>query len=219
MGWLAGLAYVGAMESVQGCFIVLEGGENAGKSTQAKYLAEDLGAVLTCEPGGTSVGETIRTLCLDSQDRPVPRAVLMLMLADRAHHVEQVLRPALQAGRHVICDRYNGSTVAYQGYGDRLGGQAVQHLCDWATQGLEPDLVLYLAVPPQTAQQRHRAKLMDQIEQLGGGFHDRVSQGFEAQAASRSNWVTIDGTGTPEQVHSRCLEAVRARLSALAADA
>ncbi len=114
-------------------FIVLEGGEAAGKSTQAALLAEHLGAVLTREPGGTALGEAVRRLLLDpGQTAPVPKAELLLLLAARAQHVTEVIEPALARGQDVVCDRYSGSTFAYQGYGRGFPIPELVTLDGWA---------------------------------------------------------------------------------------
>ena len=120
-----------------GRFIVLEGGEAAGKSTQAALLAGRLSAVLTREPGGTAVGEALRRLLLDLELAPVPKAEVLLILAARAQHVAEVIEPALARGDDVVCDRYSGSTLAYQGYGRGLPLAELREMNNWAT-GTEP---------------------------------------------------------------------------------
>jgi len=195
-----------------GKFIVFEGGEGNGKTTQARLLAECLGALLTHEPGGTPLGLAIRQMCLNAPDVPADRAMTMLMLADRAQHVTELILPTLHTGRHVVCDRFSGSTIAYQGYGDQLGCRDIQSMSRWAASQLEPDLVLYLYVPPEQVQVRMQHKHLDNIERRGPDYHARVQAGFEAQAATNTSWVTMDGTGTPRQVHERILTVVSERL-------
>ena len=130
-----------------GRFIAFEGGEAAGKSTQAARLADRLGAVLTREPGGTRTGEHIRSLVLDPRTGVLDaRAEALLMAADRAHHVASVVRPAIEDDRHVVTDRYLYSSVAYQGHGRGLGAAQIRDLSLWATGDLEPDLVVFLDV-------------------------------------------------------------------------
>ena len=124
---------------MRGRFIALEGGEGSGKSTQAKLLAADLGALATFEPGDTALGGAIRRLLLDPATSALDdRAEALLMAADRAQHVAEVIRPALEDGRHVVCDRYLGSSIAYQGYGRGLDPSRVAALSDWATGGSCP---------------------------------------------------------------------------------
>ena len=130
-----------------GRFIALEGADGTGKSTQARLLAEHLGAVFTREPGGTPLGERIRDLVLDPDgDGPVNRAEALLMAAARAQHVERVVVPALAAGRDVVSDRYVASSIAYQGHGRDLGVEAVVAVNAFATDGLLPDLVVLVVL-------------------------------------------------------------------------
>jgi dTMP kinase len=188
---------------VTGHFIAFEGGEGCGKSTQARRLAERLGsqARLTFEPGDTTLGAEVRRLLLDSPDLDITaRAEALLMAADRAQHVTEVIEPALDAGRTIICDRFAGSSIAYQGYGRQLPAAEVEQLSRWATQGRWPDLVVLLEVPPAAAASRlHRAK--DRLESAGDDFHRRVHDGFLLQAMEDPDrWAIIDGTGTEDEV-------------------
>lgn len=189
------------MTSGRGRFIAFEGGEGCGKSTQAARLAADLDAVLTREPGATAVGAALRSLLLDPATGPVdPRTEALLMAADRAQHVAEVVRPALAAGRHVVSDRYAGSSLAYQGFGRGLPVDEVRHLSTWGTGDLWPDLVVLLVVPAEVAAHRLGADL-DRFEQEGGGFHARVDAGFRVLAAEDpERWVVLDGTGPPDEV-------------------
>ena len=190
-------------------FIALEGGEAAGKSTQAYLLAEHLGAVLTREPGGTPIGEGLRRLLLDPNlPAPVPRAEALLMLAARAEHVEKVIEPALARGQDVVCDRYSGSTLAYQGYGRGLGVADLERLNDWATSGRAPDLSVLIDVPPDIARLR-RAGIGDRFEAEDDGFRLRVAKGFrELAAANPGRWRTVDGTASVEDVAAAVRKAV-----------
>lgn len=196
----------------RGRFIVFEGGEGTGKSTQARLLADRLGAVCTHQPGGTELGRRIRALLLDdpgSGAAPLDdRAEALLMAADRAQHVTEVIEPALQAGRHVVCDRYIGSSIAYQGHGRGLDVDIVRAVSGWAAGGLWPDLVLLLEVPVDEARGRIGAA-RDRIEDAGTDFHTRVAAGFAAQADDEPDtWVVLDGTGSVQQVHERVMDAV-----------
>lgn len=194
---------------------MLEGGEGSGKSTQARMLAERLGALLTHQPGGTAIGARIRSIVLADADEDEPvtdRAEALLMAADRAQHVETVLEPALRAGRHVVCDRYIGSSIAYQGYGRGLDVDVIRSISGWAAGGLWPDLTVLLEVSERTARARIGAA-RDRIEAAGADFHRRVLQGFAEQAVDEEDWwTTVDGEGTPEEVHQLVVDAVTTML-------
>jgi dTMP kinase len=201
------------MADDRGRFIVFEGGEACGKTTQATRLATHIDALRTREPGGTEVGRRIRELLLDPATGDVdPRAETLLMAADRAHHVATVVEPTLAAGRHVVSDRYLGSSVAYQGHGRGLDPDRVASISAWATRDLQPDLVLLLDVPPETAAER-RARTPDRLEAAGADFHERVAAGFhQLAAADPARWVIIDGTASIESVAETVLGVVRDRL-------
>ncbi len=199
----------------RGRLVVLEGGEGTGKSTQAALLAERLGALLTREPGGTPVGESIRRLLLDPANAGLSaRAEALLVLADRAEHVSAVIEPALQSGRDVVCDRFSGSTLAYQGWGRGLPVEQLRELSAWAAAGCEPDLVVLLSVPAAVASARLAARgSVDRLEGAGAEFFGRVAEGFAALAAGDPRrWVTLDAEGTVEQVAERVASVVASRL-------
>ena len=200
-----------------GRLIALEGIDGCGKSTQARRLAERLGALLTFEPGDTELGRSLRTLVLHAEGPgPVPRAEALLMAADRAQHVEQVLRPALEAGRWVVTDRYSGSTLAYQGWGRGLELEGLVALVGWAAGGLAADLSVLVDVDPAEARRRLHAATPDRLEGLDPAFHDRVRQGFAAQAAAEpGRWAVVDGGGPVDQVAEAVLAAVAERLGPL----
>lgn len=196
-----------------GRFIVFEGGEGTGKSTQAQLLAERLGAVTTREPGGTGLGGHLRGLLLGAAgDAPIAdRTEALLMAADRAQHAAEILRPALAAGRDVVCDRYIASTVAYQGAGRGLDGAELRRISDWAVDGLVPDLVVLLVVPEEVAWER-TGGARDRIEAAGREFHRRVVASFLSQAeADPDTWVVLDGTGGVDEVHARVLDVLARR--------
>jgi dTMP kinase len=198
---------------MRGRFIAFEGGEGSGKSTQAARLAAALGAVLTHEPGGTPAGALIRSLLLDpSIDVLDARAEALLLAADRAQHVSTVIRPALEAGRDVVSDRYAGSSLAYQGYGRQLPLHDIRWLSDWAAGGLWPDLVILLDVPIEEARARLRATGMtpDRLESEAIDFHSRVAEGFRELAAAERTWVLLDGRGSVDEVFGRVQAAVNA---------
>ena len=194
--------------------MVFEGGEGSGKSTQARLLAERWGAELTFEPGDTPLGVQLRAILLDpSTDDLDPRAEALLMAADRAHHVATRILPALHRGRDVVCDRYVGSSIAYQGYGRDLGAQEVAALSTFATDGLQPDLVVLLQVPAELAARRLAQGTLDRMEAAGDEFHRRVDEGYVALAAEDpKRWVVVDGAGTVDEVRGRVDQVVDARL-------
>jgi dTMP kinase len=200
----AGRHYFGRV----GRFIVLEGGEAAGKSTQAALLARRLGAVLTREPGGTAVGDALRRVLLDLPLAPIPKAEALLMLADRAQHVAEVIEPALARGRDVVCDRYSGSTLAYQGYGRGLGLGELREINEWATGGRCPDVVVLLDLPADVALRRRGSSSLDRIEAAGEEFLERAQSGFrQLAAADPVRWRVVDATGSVEEVAERVWQA------------
>ena len=196
-----------------GHFIAVEGADGTGKSTQARLLAERLGALFTREPGGTPLGERIRALVLDpSGDPPVDRAEALLMAAARAQHVAEVVEPALAAGRDVVSDRYVASSVAYQGHGRGLGAEAVMAVNRFATDDLQPDLVVLILVDAPVAVRRLGDHL-DRIEQAGDAFQTAVVAAYSEMAtADPDRWLVVDGNGTVEEVAARVASAVEERL-------
>jgi dTMP kinase len=198
---------------VSGRLIAFEGGEASGKSTQAALLADTMGAVLTREPGGTALGVRLRELVLEPTPAPLDlRAEALLMAADRAQHVAEVVRPALAAGRVVVSDRYIASSLAYQGFGRGLTVAEVRQLSCWATGGLEPDLVVLLEVPESVAEARLHGP-RDRMEAEGPAFHRAVADGYRTLAAAEpERWVVIDGTESAERVAERVRSAVAERL-------
>jgi len=189
---------------------VLEGGEAAGKSTQAALLAAHLGAVLTREPGGTALGEALRRLVLDASGRaPVAKAEALLMLAARAQHVAEVIEPHLAAGDDVVCDRYSGSTLAYQGYGRGLSTAELAKLDAWANGQRAPDVVVLLDLPVEVARQRRGFSPRDRIESEGDDFLARVQEGFRLLAAGDPlHWRVVDASGSVEEVAALVRKAV-----------
>jgi len=187
--------------SQRGSFIAFEGGEACGKSTQSRLLAEALDALLTREPGGTVIGTRIRELVLSPDTVGLEaRAEALLMAADRAQHVAERVEPALSAGRHVVTDRFAGSSIAYQGHGRGLPVEEIRELSMWATSGVWPDLIVLLDVPAAEADRRLGTQ-RDRMEAEPAAFHAAVINGFRAQAAAEPDrWVVIDGTGTIDQV-------------------
>ena len=197
----------------RGRFIAFEGGEACGKSTQASRLADALGAVLTREPGGTAIGARIRELVLGRDTIALDaRAEALLMAADRAQHVAEVVEPALASGRHVVTDRFAGSSIAYQGYGRGLPVTEIRDLSRWATAGIWPDLVLVLDVPVAEASRR-LGRAGDRMEDEPESFHRAVADGFLHQAeAEPDRWVVLDGTGSIDEVAAAVRAVVTERL-------
>jgi dTMP kinase len=195
----------------RGSFVVFEGGEACGKSTQAARLATRRDAVLTREPGGTPLGERVRDLFLDPASGAVDgRTEALLVAAARAQHVVEVIAPALDAGRDVVSDRFTGSSLAYQGFGRGLDVGALRGLSRFATGDLEPDVCVLLDVPAEVARARLGAD-RDRMEAAGDEFHERVRAGY-AELARSDGWLVLDGTGPVEEVERSVWEAVSGRL-------
>lgn len=196
----------------RGRFIAFEGGEGCGKSTQAARFADSLGALLTREPGGTAVGERVRRILLDPEVEGLsPRAEALLMAAARAQHVDEVIAPALESGRDVVTDRFTGSSLAYQGHGRGLDVAAIERLSDWATDGLAPDVIVLLDVPPDEARGRRtlEGRGPDRLEAEDASFHERVAAGYRALAEDDSDrWLVVDGVGSVDEVAERVRVAV-----------
>jgi dTMP kinase len=204
---------------VRGHFLVLEGIDGCGETTQLEALAgwltgsgvmpPGVGLVVTREPGGTALGAELRRLLLHPpvDSRPASLTELLLYAADRAQHVRQRIQPALEAGHWVLCDRYVGSTAAYQGHGRGLPQATIQQLEQIATGGLDADLTLWLDLPPAVAAQRRRHRPADRIEAGGHAFLERVAAGFALLAAERG-WQRIDADRPPERVSADCRDRI-----------
>ena len=194
-------------------YIVLEGAEGCGKSTQAALLAEALGAVLTRETGGTDVGRRLRQILhdvgvVDLDDR----AELLIVAADRAQHIAQVVRPALDAGRPVVSDRSVYSALAYQGYGRGLDVDEIRRINDWAMRGIWPALVVLLDAPTDVLAARLHGRDLDRFERAGERFHERVIDAYRTMAgADPDRWIVVAADGEPDKVAARVLEAVEER--------
>lgn len=201
--------------SRRGRLIVFEGGEGSGKSTQAQLLADELGALLTREPGGTRIGERVRQILLNRRvGRLDARTELMLMLAARAQHVAEYIRPTLDRGRDVVCDRFSPSTLAYQGYGRGLDLSVIRAADELARAGLEPDVVVLLDLAPEIASMR-RSREPDRIEGEDDAFFARVREGYVALARSEPDrYVVVDAGGSIAEVRDRVRVAIRGRLIA-----
>ena len=197
-----------------GRYIALEGAEGTGKSTHAARLATHLGAVLTRETGGTDIGARIRTILHDTSLTHLSyRAEALLTAADRAQHIDEVIAPALRAGRHVVSDRSVYSTLAYQGYGRGLPIADVREINEWAVDSCWPDLVILIDTPTEVLERRMRGRQLDRFEREDDGFHARVRNGFRTMAeADPQHWVVIDGGATMEGVSSSIRRCVSERL-------
>jgi dTMP kinase len=207
-----------------GIFITLEGGEGAGKTTQAQLLRQRLeqsgyGVVVTREPGGTALGEEVRRVILrpsvgpkpkSSAPAPLPEAETLLFLAARAQLVAEVIRPALERGEVVVCDRYSDSTLAYQGYGRGLDLEAVKAADKLATGGLRPNLSVLLALPVDVGLARKTADAeWDNIGQEGLEFHERVRAGFaDIVAEEPGRWLVVDAALSKQMIAERIWERV-----------
>ncbi|MEG9246915.1 dTMP kinase [Arthrobacter sp. Soc17.1.1.1] len=200
-----------------GLFVALEGGDGAGKSTQAAMLCRALEAsgrraVRTREPGGTPIGETLRSLVLEHGHGEIDaRTEALLFAASRAAHVQQVILPALRRGDVVVCDRYIDSSVAYQGAGRGLGAQAVLDVNLWATEGLRPDLTVLLDVEPAEGRSRRTAGPVpeDRLESEPDGFHADIRAAFlDLARQAPERYLVLGASGTPEELHGAILEAL-----------
>ncbi|HLM96719.1 MAG TPA: dTMP kinase [Acidimicrobiales bacterium] len=203
----------------RGRLIALEGIDGSGKSTHARLLADAIGALLTAEPGATPLGETLRKLLLDPGLPPVSeRAEALLMAADRAQHVAEVVLPALEEGQWVVTDRFSASTLAYQGYGRGLDLAEMRRLVAWAAAGVVPDLTVVLDVDVAVARRRLHLDgvKVDRLEGLDVGFHERVRAGYLALAeADPDTWAVLDGSGEVDAVARSVMAVVVERLAPL----
>lgn len=203
-------------------FITFEGPEGGGKTTVMAFLMErllagGLSAISVREPGGTRVGEQVRRLLLDTRSEIAPAAEMLLYSASRAQLVESIIRPHLEAGGVVLCDRYADSTLAYQGFGRGLDVTALRQITRFATGGLTPDLTLYLDIDPAQgiARRRESGEALDRMDAQTLEFHHRVRDGYLAlMAAEPARWVRIDAGAPLAVVQGTVLSVVGDRLAA-----
>ena len=191
-------------------FIVFEGGEGCGKSTQTRALYRRLSkdgfrAVLTREPGGTRLGERVRRhLKRTGETRISPLAELFLIATARAQLVSEVIRPELEKGKTVICDRFTPSTLAYQGYGRGLNTDALREVNDIATDGMSPDLIVLLDIPIEDGLGRKKSKERDRFESESLAFHARVRRGYLDMAkADPERWLVVDGRLPKKEIEKK----------------
>ena len=196
-------------------YIALEGLEGCGKSTHTKRLGEHLNAVITREPGGTRIGALLRAILADPENIDLDRRTeALLMAADRAQHMAEVIKPALDRGQHVVSDRSIYSTLAYQGYGRQLGTEALLSISTWALNDRLPDLVIYIDVPTDVLNARLAKRDLDRFEREGADFFARIAEGFqELRAADPSRWIIIDGTVPKDDVEAAIRTQVNDRLN------
>ena len=203
-----------------GRFIVIEGIDGSGKTTQIKHLAwwlprsglmpPNTQLICTREPGGTSLGQCIRQILLhtSAEDSPQSRAELLLYAADRAQHVDTLILPALQRGDWVLSDRFSGSTLAYQGYGRGVDRALIADLDRISTYGLQPDITVCLSLPVAESILRRQGTTQDRMEAEGRDFLEKVAAGFH-ELAQQSHWCFVQASGLPMEVSSaleRCLK-------------
>ena len=198
---------------MKGKFIVFEGIDGSGKTTQINQLSkwligtdlipENNKLVITREPGGTKLGKSIRSLLLDTSLEKSPGSIteLLLYAADRSQHVNEIIRPTLEKGDWVISDRFCGSTLAYQGYGRKLDINLIKDLEAIATQGIAPDITFLLDIPIEESIRRRRNRKDDRIEKEGREFLSNVSLGFQALSED-SNWKKISAINSEEKITS-----------------
>lgn len=200
----------------RGLFVVFEGGDGAGKSTQVRELVgwlneRGIAHVVTRQPGGTEAGSKIRQILLDPETGHLaPRAEALLYIADKAQHVDEVVRPALAEGKVVVCDRYTDSLLAYQGAGRALAVDEVDTIARWGTENLRPDLTVLLDVDPAVAV--HTKAEQDRLESAGVEFHQRVREGFQRLAAADpDHYLVLPARDSRESI----ARAIRGRVAGL----
>ena len=218
-----------------GKLVALEGVDGAGKSTQAPFLVEALGAVETFQFGATAIGAALRRILLEPPSRHFdPRAEALLIIADKAQHVAEIVKPALEKGRNVVSDRFTASTIAYQGYGRGLDVSVLRSIMDFATEGIEPDLTVLLDIDPEAALSRlgppespqlelfdlsvagadavsdRIEPAFDRFEAEGRHFREQVRNGYLKLAkADPDRWVVVDGDAPVDEVTARVLSGVQ----------
>jgi len=197
-----------------GKYIAFEGLEGCGKSTHAKRLATRLDAVITREPGGTAIGSILRNILVDPTNTALsPRTEALLMSADRAQHIAELIGPALASGRHVVSDRSVYSSLAYQGYGREQDLDELKRLNDWAIGGLWPDLVIYIDVPIEILLERLKRRELDRFEREDSSFFERISTGFMTMAANDpQHWMIVDGTPNKDDLEKLIADGLHQRL-------
>lgn len=197
-----------------GKYIAFEGLEGCGKSTHVKRLATRLDAVMTREPGGTAIGSMLRDILIDPANTNLsPRAEALMMAADRAQHIADLISPALASGQHVVTDRSVYSSLAYQGYGRQQDLDELKRLNNWAINNLWPDLVIYIDVPIEVLIERLKKRELDRFEREDRTFFERIDAGFRSMAASDpQHWLIVDGTPPKDELEEIISAGLLARL-------
>ena len=183
----------------RGTFLVFEGIDVSGKSTQARRLAQRHDALFTFEPGDTPLGVELRRWLLDAAAPMSPVTEALLMLSDRSHHVASVIEPALREGRSVVSDRFFASTLAYQGYGRGVNLALLQSASDLAIGATRADVTILLDVPMEVVNERRAHDQRDRFESADAAFHERVRKGY-LELAERDGWIVVDGSPSPDEV-------------------
>ncbi len=203
-------------------FITFEGPDGSGKTTQIRKLIpvlqeKGLDIVHTREPGGTDIGDQIRSVIMNMKNKSMhPRAEILLFCASRAQLVEELIRPSLAEGKLVLCDRYADSTMAYQGYGHRLDRDVLSQLLKFATGGLKPDLTLLFDISAEAGLRRRLTnhEEWNRMDDYALQFHERVRNGYLAMAAAEpERWAVIDADRTPDVIHEEVVSVITARLA------
>jgi dTMP kinase len=196
-------------------YIAFEGLEGCGKSTHVTRLAAALGAVATREPGGTTIGASLRATMIDAANTMLsPRAEALLMAADRAQHLDELVTPALQRGQHVVSDRSAYSSLAYQGFGRQLDLAMLKQFNSWAINNRWPDLVVYIDVPLDILLERLKKRELDRFEREDRSFFERIARGFNEMAkAEPDRWLIVDGTPPKDELAATILREVTSRLN------
>ena len=196
-------------------YIAFEGLEGCGKSTHVTRLAAALGAVATREPGGTTIGASLRATMIDAANTMLsPRAEALLMAADRAQHLDELVTPTLQRGQHVVSDRSAYSSLAYQGYGRQLDLAMLKQFNSWAIGNRWPDLVVYIDVSLDILLERLKKRELDRFEREDRSFFERIARGFNEMAkAEPERWLIVDGTPPKDELAATILREVTSRLN------
>lgn len=202
-------------------FITFEGPDGSGKTTQMDLLmpflaSKGLDTVRTREPGGTDIGDQIRSVIMNMKNKSMhPRSEILLFCASRAQLVEELIRPSLSEGKLVLCDRYADSTLAYQGYGHGLDRDALIRLLDFATGGLKPDLTLLFDISAEAGLRRRLTnhEEWNRMDDYALQFHERVRSGYLAMAAAEpERWVVINADRTPDEIHAEVVSVLTEKL-------
>ncbi len=198
----------------KGIFVTIEGPDGSGKSTQLSFIKKyfekvQIAPLFTREPGGTSISEKIREIILDKDNKEMDsKTEALLYAASRAQHVSQVIRPALESGRIVVCDRYIDSSIVYQGIGRNLGHK-IEEISNWATDGLMPDLTILIVVDPDTGKTRRTNREEDRIELENKSFHQTVFEGYiSLKDRFPERILLIDGTKCIEEISSQIAQSL-----------